>query len=288
MATEPSIWRRDLEFQTLARAWNEFDVARHKSELYHMWYAGHHAGLEHYKSLETAGDFKRSRPVQRLRKLLLAGTKRRVPLSSIIRSQPKLFLPFEAALLELGEESGNFDECLKLLADYFAAEHRMILWIKKKMAYPMFNVLAAILIAPFPLLFFGHTAKYLLTVSGGLLIAFTAGGTILLAVARWFGGRTKFVLGRLARALALGVEAGLPLDRVVDLAVKAAASPRLTAHIARIPHLVRGSQPLAKTFANSGVVPAQMLSALEVADATGNYSDTLKRLADLYDGGYGR
>jgi type II secretory pathway component PulF len=288
LAAEPSIWKRDLEFPTLARAWNEFDVARHKSELYRMWYAGHHAGLEHPKALETAGEFKRSRPVQRLRSLLLAGTKRRASLAAIIKAQPRLFLPFEAALLELGEESGQFDECLRLLADYFAAEHRMILWIKKKMTYPMFNVVAAIFILPFPLLFFGHTGKYLLTVGSGLLVAFTAGGALLLAAARWYGGRTKFVLGRLARALALGVEAGLPLDRVVDLGVEAAASPRLTAHVAGIPHTVRGSQPLAATFAGSGVVPQQMLSVMEVADQTGNYSDTLKRLADLYDGGYAR
>ena len=288
MAAEPSVWKRDLEFPTLARAWNEFDVARHKSELYRMWYAGHHAGLPHHTALETAGDFKRSRPVQRLRALLLAGTKRRVPLPAIIKSKPQLFLPFEAALLELGEESGNFDECLKLLADYFAAEHRMILWIKKKMAYPMFNVLAAIFIAPFPLLFFGHTGKYLLTVSGGLAVAFTAGGSLLLDTARWYGGRPKFVLGRLARALALGVEAGLTLDRAVDLGVKAAASRRLTAHVARIPRAMRGGQPLATTFAGSGIVPQQMLSVMEVADKTGNYSDTLTRLADLYDGGYAK
>ncbi|MBI4542094.1 MAG: type II secretion system F family protein [Gemmatimonadetes bacterium] len=285
---QASLWKRDLEFPTLARAWNEFDVARHKSELYRMWYAGQHAGLPHHTALLTAGDFKRSRPVQRLRSLLLAGTKRRVSLASIIRAQPKLFLPFEAALLELGEESGNLEECLRLLADYFAAEHRMILWIKRKMSYPMFNLIAATFILPFPLLFFGHTGQYLLAVAGGLTLCFSLGGSLLLAAARWYGRRTKFVLGRLCRALALGVEAGLSLDRVVDLAVKAAASPRLAAHVARIPRDVRGGQPLAKTLAGAGLVPQQMLAALEVADTTGNYSDTLKRLADLYDGGYGR
>ncbi len=253
-----------------------------------MWYAGHHAGLDNHQSLETAGDFKRSRPVQRLRDLLVSGYRRRIPLQAIIRSQPRLFLPFEAALLELGEESGKFDECLKLLADYFAAEHRMILWMKKKMSYPMLNVLAAIFILPFPLLYFGHTGRYLLTVGAGLLVALTAGGSILLAAARWYGGRTKFVLGRLARALALGVEAGLPLDRVVDLGVKAAGSPELAAHVARIPRSTRGRQSLAAPFAGSVIVPQQMLSVMEVADRTGNYPDTLKRLADLYDGGYAR
>jgi type II secretory pathway component PulF len=270
----------------LTHAWAELDVARFKAEFYRMWYAGYHAGLDYPTTLGSMHEFTRSPSVEKLRGYLLAGTKRRAALASLTKARPRLFVPFEAALLVLGEESGSLETCLKLLADFFAAEHRMILWIKKKLSYPMFQALAATFIAPFPLLFFGHPAQYVLAVAGGLTLCATAGGSLLLGAAKWYGQRPKFVRGRLARALVLGVEAGLPLGRVVELAVDAAASPEISAHLARQQPLAVGSQPLAKTFAGCDLIPREMLATMEIADASGNYSETLKRLADLYDGGY--
>ncbi len=272
---------------SLTRAWNEFDVARYKAELYRMWYAGYSAGLSHPAALEAAGDFRRSRTVQSLREFLLQGTRRRESLQSLVRARPTLFAPFEAALIELGDEAGQLEETFKLLGDYFTAEHRTVMAIKRMLAYPMMNAVAASFIAPFPILFFGNATLYVLTVITELVLAFAFGGTVLLGVARRYGRRRKFVLGRLCRALALGVEAGLPLDRVVTLAVKAAANPDLSAHVQRLSARQRGSQPLSDTFSRT-IVPMEMLAALKVADASGNYSDTMKKLAALYDGNFGR
>ena len=271
----------------LAQAWAELDVAHHKAELFRMWHAGYHAGLHHHTVLENAGDFPRSPTVHRVRHELLAGLERGATVTTVVKANAALFLPFEAALLELGEESGRLEECLRLLGNYFAAEHRMIAWLKKKLTYPMFNALAAAVLGPLPLVFTGHTGAYLLSAGGALALCAAAGGGLLLAAARWYGRRPALVRARLARALATGVEAGLGLGRVVDLAVQAAASPVLAAHVARIPRIVRVGQPLAKTFAGCPVIPHEMLSVLEVADTTGNYSDTLRRLADLYDGAFG-
>lgn len=271
---------------TALEAWNELDVGRFKSELYRSWYAGYHAGLEHPRILATTDDFSRCPSVKRLRKYLLEGTKRRQTLAALTRGRPELFAPFESALLNLGEESGALEACLKLLADYFAAEHRMIIWVKKKLSYPMFQAVSATFIGPLPLIFLGHTDRYLMIVVGGLGALFIFGGTLLKAAARWYGNRGAYVRGRLARALTLGVEAGLPLGRVVELAVDASASPAIRAHVARFPKKMVSSQPLAKTFAGCPGVPREMIATMEVADASGNYGETLKRLADLYDGGY--
>lgn len=269
---------------TLTQAWNELDAARFKAELYRMWYAGHHAGLEHPKALELMDDFHRSPTVAQTRTWLLQGTKRRQTLATITRAKPALFTPFEAALLVLGEESGALEQCLKLLAEYFAAEHRLVLWVKKKMTYPMFNCLAATFIAPFSLLFFGHTAAYLGIVVSGLTVELLAGGGLLLAAAKWFQQRPKYVRGRLLRALTIGIESGLPLGRAVELAVNATANQAIRAHVARFTREQLGSQPLSKTFANCPVVPREMAAAMEVAEATGDYTGTLKKMAELYEG----
>jgi type II secretory pathway component PulF len=269
---------------TVAQAWHELDSARYKSEFYRMWYVGHHAGLEHPRALGAMDDFHRSPTVKKTRRWLLEGTKRRQSLAAITRAKPELFTPFEAAILVLGEESGDLEHCLRLLADYFAAEHRLTTWLKKKMTYPVFNLVAASFIAPFPLLFFGHTTAYLLTVTGWLSLIALLGGGLLLAAAKWFKQRPKYVRGRLLRALTVGVEGGLPLGRAVELAVAAAANPAVRAHLARFTGEQISTQPLNRTFAGCPYVDRTMLAAMEVADQTGNYSDTLRRLADLYEG----
>jgi type II secretory pathway component PulF len=268
---------------TFVQAWNQLDTAKFKSEFYRMWYSGHHAGLEHPRALETMDDFHRSPTVQKARTWLLQGTKRRQTLATITRAKPELFTPFEAALLVLGEESGALEECLRLLAEYFAAEHRLVLWVKKKMTYPMFNVLAATFIAPFSLLFFGHTAAYLGIVVSGLTVELLAGGSLLLAAARWFQQRPKYVRGRLLRALTIGIESGLPLGRAVELAVSATANDAIRKHLARFTREQLAGQPLSRTFKDCPVVPREMTAAMEVAEATGDYSGTLKKMADLYE-----
>lgn len=272
---------------SLAHAWAELDVARYKSEFYRQWYAGHHAGLMHHQVFETMDDFARSPSVAELRRWLLAGTKRRVSLAQLVAQKPALFLPFEAALLKLGEESGALENCLRLLADYFAAEHRLIVWLKGKLSYPMFQALAASFIAPFPLLFFGHTAAYIAIAGGSVGTLLLAGGGILKAAAAWYGQRPKFVLARLLRALTTAIEAGLSVDRAVTLAVDAAGSPPLTAHV-RAQGRAVATQPLSKTFDRCQVVPQQAVAAMKVAEATGDYSSTLQKLAELYDEGFAR
>ncbi len=272
--------------RSLRSAWNELDVARYKAELYRMWHVGYQAGLPHQKVLAAAGSFDRSPTVEQMRVELLRGVQQRNPLETTVRARPDLFIPFEASLIALGEESGGLEDILQLLAGYFEAEHRMMLWVKKKMSYPMMNLIAAIFILPFPILFFGEPVLYGLITMVELVAAIMFGGTALLAVARWYRGRPKVVLVRLCRALAVGVEAGLSLDRVVKLAVDSAADRDLVEHVGRIPPRQLRTQPLEKTFAGCALIPFEMRAALNVAHETGDYGNTLRKLADLYEDGF--
>jgi type II secretory pathway component PulF len=121
-------------------------------------------------------------------------------------------------------------------------------------------------------------------VAGWLTVLALAGGGLLLAAARWFQQRPKYVRGRLLRALTIGVEGGLPLGRAIELAVDATANPAIRAHIARFTREQLSGQTLARTFTDCPFVGREMTAAMEVADATGDYSGTLKRMAELYEG----
>lgn len=267
---------------SLAAAWAELDVARYKSEFYRQWWSGHHAGLTHPRVLEAMDEFDRSPTVRELRRIILAATKRNASLGQITRQHPKLFQPFEAALLRLGEESGALEHCLRLLGDHYGAEHRMTLWVKQKLSYPMMNAFAACFIAPFPILFFGNATAYLLTALGGVTTLALAGGGILVGVARWYGSKPAFVLARLLRSLTTAVEAGLSIGKSVELAVEAAGSPALSAHVKAQGRGIL-DQPPAVTFAGAPGIPTEVIAAMRVAEATGDYGATLGRMAALYD-----
>lgn len=191
--------------------------------------------------------------------------------------------PFAAALLRLGEESGHLEECLRLLAEYFAAEHRLVLTVLRKATYPFFTGVLATFVAPLPLLVFGQPFAYALTVGAGLAGWALFGGGALHAISRWYLQKPAYVLGRLLRALTIAIEAGLPLGRAVPLAAQATGSATVLAHVQAQGARVLG-QPLAATFRGCPLVPREALAALEVADVSGDYQGALRRLADLVEG----
>jgi len=193
--------------------------------------------------------------------------------------------PFETALLALGQETGHLEEITRLLADYFAAEDRMVLRVLKHAAYPMVTGLAATVIAPIPLLFTGAGAgAYAGTVAAGLTLWTVAGGGLLLGVVGHYLQRPVFVLGRLLRSLVIAIEAGLSVGRAAVLAAEASGNADVHAWVMRQGPQRIARQPLAATFAGCPHVPRTALAAMEVADASGDYTGTLTKLADLLEG----
>src|SRR6185503_10696069 len=131
-------------------AFNSLDDGRHRAEFYRMWAAGHASGLPHPKTLEEMGP-RRSANTEAIRTWLLNGTKRGRGVTELVKSGGKRFDEFERALLILGEDSGSLDKSLALLGDFYTAKHELMLWVKKKMAYPLINIVFACFIAPLPL-----------------------------------------------------------------------------------------------------------------------------------------
>ena len=266
-------------------AYRQLDNGRHRAEFYRMWRAAAHAGFTNEKSLFTIGS--RGAPhVEEMRAWLLDGARRGQSITYLVKTGGVRFEPMERAVLTLGEETGTFVQSLSLLAEFYHSKHRLILWVKKQMAYPMFTALCMVFIAPFPLLYFGHTRSYAGFVITGCIAWVSTGGSLVLAVAQSYGKRPPLVRARFARGLATGVEAGMPLPRAIRLAADAAADPALSAFIDRMDEhqLVAGS--LAETFSQAPHMTADLIGALAIADGTGDFSTTLRRLAELYEDGF--
>jgi type II secretory pathway component PulF len=70
--------------------------------------------------------------------------------------------------------------------------------------------------------------------------------------------------------------------------VSATANEAIRAHVARFTREQVSGQPLSKTFTDCPFVNRPMVAAMDVAEASGDYSGTLRRLADLYEEVEGR
>ncbi len=266
-------------------AYRALDDGRHREEFYRMWRAAVHAGLTNEHALKTIG--RRGAPhVEEMRDWLLDGARRGQRVTYLVRTGGKRFEPMERAILVLGEETGTFEEALHLLAQFYQSKHKLILWIKKQMAYPMFTALCMVFIAPFPLLYFGQTLAYVGFVTTGCVAWITSGGSFLMMMAQRYGARPELVRARFARALATGVEAGVPLPRAIRLAAEAAADPALSAFVNRMDEHQLAADGLHETFAAAPHMSADMIGVLAVADRTGDFTNTLRKLADLYEDGF--
>jgi type IV pilus assembly protein PilC len=270
--------------QSALSAYRTLDDSRHRAEFYRMWRAGYSAGFAHPMSLESMGP-RESPLVEDARQWLLAGTKRGRGITELVRTGGKRFEEFERALLPLGEESGNLEQTLGRLADFFTRKHTLVLLVKKQMAYPLFTALLACFIAPFPLLYFGHTRAYVVAAFGAVAILLLSAGGVVLAVSRSYGRRPALAVARLARALATAVEAGLPLGRAVRLAADASGNDEIKGFVARQGERDLSGRSIAASLAGCPHLPPPFIAMVDTAERTGDFS-AVTRLAELYEDGF--
>jgi type II secretory pathway component PulF len=268
----------------IAAALRAFDDGRDRAEFYRNWRAGVAAGLTHPNILGLRGESRGTTRAVRLH--LLEGTTAGKGVAALVRSRPALFEPFEAALLMLGDESGQLEAVLVALGEFFWRQYKMMLVVKRQLAYPMFVGLIATFIAPLPLLFMDQARAYVATVVLGLLAWAFLGGSVIAGRAQAYQRKPAFVRARLARALATAIEAGLPLGRATTLAVRAAGSPALEAHVRQFNEKALTSQPLSRTLEGAPGLTPEFHASLSVAERTGDYTGTLRKLAELYEDGF--
>jgi type II secretory pathway component PulF len=265
-------------------AWRSLDDGRHRAEFYRMWRAGHSVGFTHPRSLEVMG-LRQSPATEAMRQWILAGTAQGRDLVTLMRTGSARFESFERGLLALGEESGRLDEALGMLAEFYTRKHRLMLWVKRQMAYPVMCGFAASFIAPILLLVFGHPAAYaFFAVSAATALALGAGGAIT-AIAASYGRRPPLVRARMARALATAIEAGLALPRAVRLAAEASSDPDVVAYVGDRGERALATASLVDTLSRCPHMTPEFLAVINTAEVTGDYTP-LSRLADLYEDGF--
>ena len=268
---------------TLA-AWRTLDDSRDRAEFYRMWRAGYAAAFTHPKSFETMGP-REAPTVEAVRQWLLEGTRRGRDVAELVTAGGGRFEDFERALIPLGEESGNLDNILRILADFYMKKHKLMLWVKKKMAYPFFTALFACVIAPLQLLLFGHERAYFVIAGSGIAGILFGAGSIVGVVAARYGRKPALARARMARALATAIEAGLPLGRAIRLAADASANADIRAFVAAKSEQQLTGGTISSTLDDCPHLTPDFMAVLKTSERTGDFS-AVARLAELYEDGF--
>jgi type II secretory pathway component PulF len=250
------------------------DESRHRAELYRAWNAGLAAGLATSVVLDQMGPI--SFPsVEETRRYLVVGTGQGKSVTALVKARPKLFAPFEGAVLCAGDEAGTLNQSLRLLTDYFIGDFRRCLAVRNALGYPVFLGLVAAFGLPFVLLPRSPVKTYAMTIVILLVVFLLLGGVFISILASIFLNTNSLTRARFARVLAVTLESGLPLGRSVRLAVDASGNRGLVAHIKKRTERELSTTPLAKLFEGCEEVPAGLMGQMMVADATSDYKGTL-------------
>ena len=267
---------------TVLGALRQLDEGRFRAELYRGWGTGLAAGFTHPVSLDQIGRIA-SPATEELRRYLLVGTQQGRGIAPLVKARPKLLEPFEAAILAVGDEAGRLDAALRLLADHHAREYKRMLKVRMLMGYPLFLGVVASFLVTHPFMRRGGWKAYVFAIAGALVAFMLMGGVLLSIFAGMAASGAAYTLPRFVRALVMGVEAGLPLGRTVRLAVDISGSADLRAHIAKRSDRELSTTPLAKLFEGCRLIPPGLIDQMRVADATGDYGNTLKRYVELLE-----
>jgi type II secretory pathway component PulF len=269
---------------TVFGALRGLDESRHRAELYRAWNTGLGAGLLPGVVLDKMGPI--SFPsVEEARRYLVVGTGQGKAVSALIKARPKLFAPFEGAVLTAGDEAGTLNRSLRLLTDYYSGEFKRCLKVRNLLGYPVFLGLLASFALPFLLLRKSPVTRYATAIAILLAAFLLAGGVFISLIASMSLNTKALTRARFARVLAMVLEAGVPLGRSVRLAVDASGNRGLAEHIRKRTERELNTTPVAKLFERCEEVPAGLMGQLMVADATADYRGTIGAYAARIDEG---
>lgn len=263
---------------TVLGALRSLDDSRHRAELYRAWDIGLATGLTPAVVLDQMGRIG-APGVEEARRYLVVGTSQGKSVATLVKARPKLFAPFEGAVLMAGDESGRPGASLRSLTDYFTGEYRRGLGVRNALGYPVFFGLIVAFGLPFVVLPKSPPRTYLTAITILLAAFLLLGGVFISILASIFLNTRALTRARFARVLAMALESGIPVGRSVRLAVDASGNRGLAEQIRKRSERDLNTTPLAVLFEGCEEVPAALLGQMMVADATGDYLGTISRYA---------
>lgn len=270
------------------------------------------SGVPILKSLQSAGRNTSDARARRAMQVIEIDLRRGDDVVTAVASRAE-FPPLAAQMIGVAEQTGQLPEVLRHLSEHYDNLVKMRRLFLAGIAWPMIQLVAAILIIAFLILILGivgdSTGKTIdvlgwgligpsgaviwLTITFGTMFALFV--TYKVASASTSGKRTldpwllkipvvgnclrAFALSRFSWALALTQQTGMGLDKCLDVSLRATSNGAFIGEIPRVVAMVRAGEELADSLRATGLFPETYLQAVEVADHSGTIPESLERLS---------
>jgi len=235
-------------------------------------------------------------------------------LADAAAAQGKYLPPFFIQLLHAGERGGRLDVMLKDLAQYYEDRLEMKRKVRRMMAYPMAELVAAWFLGTFALKLVNNVIGQLNTRGGGgvsdVLVdyawfqakAFGVAAVLFavcvmlsrMGVLQWvWGGFTTYMwpisevtrrlaLARFFRSLSLLIGSGLPIHQCIQRSAAVTVNPYIERDLLQAVPRVKEGGTLAEAFAGSRCLTRMAREMLHVGEESGDLERQLHKVAEYH------
>lgn len=273
-----------------------------QAEFYHQLGAMMGAGMTLVQALEQLLRSPPSPFFRRPLRSLLDQLGQGATFAEAVAHTPDWLPSFDHALVEAGEQSGRLDATFHLLSGYYADRAKLARQVISDMAYPLFLLHFAVLLAPIPKLFTtGNLAAYLGETLSLLLPPWIAFWFLLFACQGrrgvfWRRGvesvlrplpvigkaRRHLALARLSVALEALLNAGVSILSAWPLAAAASGSPALQRAVAQWQGRLLAGETPGELLRQTSAFPEMFANLYAAGELSGTTDDTLRRLQKYY------
>ena len=277
-----------------------------------------HSGVDLRKAFQLVADRARDAHSRRALQGVCDGIARGDDIAGAMRAQGNAFPDLMIDMVAVAEETGALPEILTGLAEHYESNLRLRRTFLGAIAWPTFQLLAAIFIIAFVIFILGWIADtrggdpidflgfglsgaqgaiIWLTVTLGTLVGLTVAYFVL---ARSVAGQRvldpllmqipivgycmrSFAIARFSWAFYLTQQTGMPIARSLSASLRATGNGAFIGAAPSINARVKAGESLSDALDASGLFPEEYMHMVRVAETSGTVPETLHRLSPQFE-----
>ncbi|UCD56489.1 MAG: type II secretion system F family protein [Candidatus Hydrogenedentota bacterium] len=222
-------------------------------------------------------------------------------LAEALRRQGNRFPPIFVEMVAAGERSGHLDAVFARLADYFDTRLKLRRATVRASIYPLIQLtMAYAVVCLIAILFSSNKAA-----TGQTIVYYTIVALISLVVTYFFFSRTsigraiwdrfllsvpllrsvpiKLCMARFTRTLAMQLESAIPMTEAIERSALVTGNGAVAKSLGRMAEPIRHGASLAEAVGRSRFLTPMIREVLAVGEETGNFTESLERIANIYE-----
>ncbi len=221
--------------------------------------------------------------------------------SDALDKQSSRFPPIFVEMVKAGERTGHLEKVFSQLADYFDKRLMLRRAIIRASVYPMIQLTMAYAVLCLVLILFTPDREAMAETIAVCTIAVIVGlivvslflsrtsigrgiwDRVLLAIPFIRSATIKVCMARFTRAFAMQMESAIPVPEAIEKSALVAGNGVLAKNLGRIAEPVRQGETLTEAMSRSRMMTPLVREVIAVAEETGNFSEALERVADIYE-----